>query len=155
MASEDGVRRGMKGDYHARGCGKGREGQRLDNGEGCTGALFPCRALTRQGLLREELLEVVDCRGHAISMKILDATQLPIRDDTLQAPLQAQLRRRGIPARYNVRVRVGTVVLASSRCAHCWTDVWPYRGRFCVDYQEIGPDVYLLITNKSVRVTHE
>ena len=121
MASEDGVRRGMKGDYHARGCDKGREGQKLGNGDGCTGALSPRRALTRQGLLREELLEVVDCRGHAILMKILDATQLPIRVDTLQAPLQAQLRRRGIPARYNVRVRVGTVVLASSRCAHCWT----------------------------------
>ena len=89
------MRRGMKGDYHARGCGKGREGQRLDNGEGCTGALFPCRALTRQGLLREELLEVVDCRGHANFKLLLDATQ----PQNLQAPLQALLRRRGFPAK--------------------------------------------------------
>ena len=94
MASEDGVRRGMKGDYHARSCDKGREGQKLGNGDGCTGALSPRRALTRQGLLREELLEEVDCRGHANYMLLLDATQ----PQNLQAPLQALLRRRGFPA---------------------------------------------------------
>ena len=144
------MRRGMKGDYHARGCDKGREGQKLGNRDGCTGALPPRRALTRQGLLREELLEVVDCRGHAISMKILDATQLPIRDDTLQAPLQAQLRRRGIPAKVLCKGESGYGGLASSRCAHCGRLALS-RAILRVDKLEIGPDV----NYKSVRVTHE